>query len=115
MTLASTDWFKIPGTDITIPILQLATIPIYMKWSKWYARKLADRAKNDPDMTVRAAELEQIAQDNERAWSNTFGMELRELPDKVAWFVKSTANAALEFGKSTVRACRYLLGDRDAN
>jgi hypothetical protein len=114
MTLASTDWFKIPGTDITIPILQLATIPIYMKWSKWYARKLADRAKKDPDMAVRAAELEQIAQDNENAWNNTFGMELRELPDKVTWFVKSTANAALEFGKSAARACRYLLGDRDA-
>lgn len=103
LTLASTDLFKIPGIDVTIPIFQFAGIPVAMYWSKWYARRLANRAKADPDMHVRARELEKIALEREASWDNSFGLNISQFPGRVSYWVRSAAS-------STKEVCRKLLG-----
>ncbi|OFZ17664.1 MAG: hypothetical protein A2Z20_00405 [Bdellovibrionales bacterium RBG_16_40_8] len=75
IALASTDWFQVPGTNITVPILQFAGIPVAMYWSKWYARRLAERAKSDFDAAVYADEIEKLAQKYESVWDKYFGLK----------------------------------------
>ncbi len=107
MTLASTDWFQIPGTSITIPILQFAGIPIAMYWSKWYSRHLANKFKDDPDAQVRARELEEMASAHESIWESSFGMKIREIPGKLTVWLNTAADST----KTGAQKClNYLKG-----
>jgi hypothetical protein len=61
--------FQIPGTDITVPILQFIGIPAAMWISKWYSREVAEKEKLKPDAEVNAREVEALAAKYEAAWA----------------------------------------------
>ena len=66
---------RVSGTVcITVPVLQIAGIPFAMYWSKWYARKLADRAKADDGAAIYASEIEKLAIKYESNWKKIFGL-----------------------------------------
>lgn len=73
LTLSAGGFGTIGDTGITIPILPLLSTPLAMAITKWYARKLANKVKDDPLMQVRAAELEKMASQYETQWDTTFG------------------------------------------
>ncbi|MCB0350075.1 MAG: hypothetical protein KDD38_02755, partial [Bdellovibrionales bacterium] len=99
MTLATTDCFQIPGTNITLPVLQFAGIPIAMYWAKWYSRHLAKKHKDDPHAQVRAREYEQMAKTQENAWKASFGMDVKDIPEKVSGWVDAIKNSTKEVTK----------------
>lgn len=100
-TLATTDWFKIPGTGISFPILQFMGIPIAMFWAKKYSRRLADRAKEDPNLKVWSAEVEAKAVAQEKLWQKTFGAPISELPGNIMEWSKDVGTA----GKNLAHRC----------
>jgi hypothetical protein len=109
LTLATTDWFQIPGTSISFPILQFAGIPIAMQWSKWYSKHLADKAKLDPDMQIRAQELAALAARHEAAWKSSFGMDVKELPSRFVALAKDAKDAL----KTAASKCMQLIKNNE--
>lgn len=105
ISLASTDIFKISGTQITLPVFQFLGIPFAMMWAKWYARSRADKAKQDPNLAVQAKDMEETAQKYEKMWNNSFGMDVNEIPGKIL----SGSKAAKERLKLIGRNCLDLL------
>jgi hypothetical protein len=108
VALAAATWSKIPGTEISLPIVPFAGIPIAMYWTKWYARRLANRAQLDPDMTVRARELDELATGYEKAWSNLW--DFKSIPGKIIDTIKSIGSGFATAGKSLFSRCADLLG-----
>lgn len=83
LTMASTNWLKIPGTDISVPLYQLASIPIAMFWSKSYANHLVKNASKDPDLKSWTEDLKKTAAELDNAWEKSFGMDVRDLPQNL--------------------------------
>lgn len=105
MAIGASTWSKVPGTDINVPLFQFLGIPIAMIWTKWYARRIANKAKADPLMPVRAKELEDLAKKYEDQWNNSFGMDVKDVPANMLNLIRKLGNGA----KTVVSGCAKLL------
>jgi hypothetical protein len=112
MAIGASAWSKIPGTEINIPIFQFAGIPIAMYWTKTYARKLADEAKKDPLMSVRARELEDLAQKYEGQWKAFFGMDVKDIPKSLVGLARRVGASVK---KATVSCVDFLRSNKESD
>jgi hypothetical protein len=80
--LGSSTLFHLPGTEIDVPALQFAGIPVAMYWAKKYARAVADQYNDDPLKEARYRELDESAKGYEEAWQNSFGLDIKEIPSR---------------------------------